>query len=66
MHLIHLHDANNPRERLVMHKPLPVIPFKTSENRVNDKPVKPTPGPTDYVNAHKVDWNTKTFNVQYL
>ena len=63
---MHLHESNNPRERVVIKKPPVTKPFMSEKPRFGYKQQIVSPGPHEYPNAIKSEWNTKTFNINYL
>jgi hypothetical protein len=66
LHSVHLHNENNPRDRLVLKRPLGGVPFGTQRSRFVSLD-KGVPGPGHYNSAdNEIEWNPRSFNVNYM
>ena len=66
MHHVHLHDSENPVDRVPMRRPGVRVAFGVQSSKEPPGPDLVTPAPGYYAEAHDVEWNKKTFNVNYL
>ena len=65
IHSIHLHQLNDPKNRIILRGESQQIPF-LSEKRRFDSDSKNVPGPAQYNLNAENNWEKKNFNIRYV